>query len=74
MDDATFLNYCAIHAQSERAGFMPEQLHRLFVLAGDPTGGGWDKAPKNHIESFGDCPHHITGRVKLAREAINLPA
>lgn len=73
MNDEKFLSYCISHASTPRAGFMPEQLHRLFVMAGDPNGGNWDKAPKDHIESFGDCPWHIIDRVKLARENLLNP-
>lgn len=67
MNDNEFLDYCEAHASTPRAGFVPEQLHRLFVLAGDPAGGNWDKVPKGHIESFGSCPWHITERVTKAR-------
>ena len=74
MNDNEFLSYCQSMAQTPRAGFLPEQLHRLFVLAGDPKGGNWLDAPSGHIESFGDCPHHITERVTKARGLLQEPS
>lgn len=68
--DEAFLNYCEAHAETPRAGFVPKQLVRLFKLAGDPKGGSWDQVPKDHIENFGDCPHHILNRVAKARELL----
>lgn len=73
MNDKGFLNYCETHAQTPRAGFTPEQLHRLFVLAGDPSGGRWGKAPKGHIESFSSCRYHIFDRVRKARDIKETP-
>lgn len=35
MSDKEFLDYCAAHATTPRSGFYPEQLARLYGLAGD---------------------------------------
>lgn len=70
MNDVEFLDYCHTHAQTQRAGFTPDQLHRLFVLAGDPTGGRWNEAPKGYIEDFGHCRYHIFDRVSKARDLL----
>ena len=72
MNDREFLNYCDSHVETPRGGFMPAQLFRLYKLAGDEAGGSWDKAPKNHIEDFGHCRHHIKDRVVKARDLLKL--
>lgn len=36
MTDSEFLDYCETHAETERAGFMGEQIERLCCLAGVP--------------------------------------
>lgn len=67
MTDEEFLSYCTAHVLTERAGFIPEQLDRLFKLSGRADGGNWLDAPKHHIESFANHRHLINDRVDMAR-------
>lgn len=34
MEDAEFINYCRSHSETERAGFVPENIERILRLAG----------------------------------------
>lgn len=50
MSDQEFLTYCETHCETERAGFVPHQIARLFRLAGYPAEAAlWDKRPLNII-------------------------
>lgn len=55
MGDQEFLNYCDSHSETQRCGFVPEQIARLAQLAGKPgIAEIWDEKPFRVYEMDGD--------------------
>lgn len=53
MDDKEFLQYCRFHCETPRAAFVPNQIARLYRLAGhEETAKIWDKAPNAIMDGW----------------------
>lgn len=50
MDDNEFISYCESHSETERSGFVPDHIARMYRLAGNPTEAeAWEARPLNII-------------------------
>lgn len=64
MTDEEFFRYCETHCETERAGFVKENLERLFTLMGCP------EEAKGLIEGrvYSICPEQMLPWVARARK------
>jgi hypothetical protein len=68
MSDRDFLLYCETHAETPRCGFTPDQIARLFRLAGnDNRAALWAMQPAG---VFNCDPESVLYLVEEARERI----
>jgi len=68
MTDQEFLLYCETHCKTERAGFVPQQIARLFRLAGYRAEAAlWNKRPLSIITCREDA---ILPLVRGARDLL----
>lgn len=68
MDDQEFLLYCEMHCLTERAAFVPQQLARLYRLAGNKEmAAEWDSVPNRIVDGARDVVK------RLVREARSNP-
>ncbi len=70
MEDLEFIRYCEAHCETERAGFVPSNLERIYRLAGDDEKANeWAKKPLNIFSVFEDVMKPLCAQ---ARERLEL--
>jgi len=69
MNDEEFLDYCEIHSETARCGFIPSELERLCRLSGFNKSANMYKEMKNLVIN---CNEEVIKRyVKTARERLS---
>lgn len=66
MTDDEFIAYCEAHSETERAGFVPENIVRILRLSGNADlAAVWEKAsPDMIVRIRADVMHPVCARAR----------